>query len=349
MSADRPTPPPDATDTPRGWRRIAPVLALLALAPWAAESSWGGNTLGGSLLVVLVLAPLYGGAAVLIRETARRTGGGWPAIVLLAAAFGTFQAGLVDQSLFNRDYLADTQYADQAAASAATLVPLLGFSAEQAVDFIGNHIVLSICVPIAIVESFLAPARRNRPWLGRLGLVVVAVLYLLGSLLIFTDSGGSFLASPVQLTVAALVMLALVGAAALPRWRRRRPPVARPTPRPIWVALLVLGANVGTWFTSGWAGVGVRLVAVAVVAVVVVAWSRRAGWGQRHVLAAWSASLVTAAAGAYFVPTYEPASPAAALIGDIAISVITVALVGGAIWRLRAHDRAAAQATPVAG
>jgi hypothetical protein len=33
--------------------------------------------------------------------------------------------------------------------------------------------------------------------------------------------------------------------------------------------------------------------------VIVIAWSRRTGWDQRHVLAAWSAGLLTAAASAY--------------------------------------------------
>lgn len=65
-------------------------------------------------------------------------------------------------------------------------------------------------------------------------------------------------------------------------------------------------------------------------------WSSGVRWGQRHVLVAGTAGLVTAAAFAYLVPPYSPASPAAALAGDVAVTVITVALVGGAWWRLRA-------------
>jgi hypothetical protein len=309
----------------------------MVLAPWAAECSWGGFTAGGFLPVVVFLGPMYGGAAVLIREIARRTGGGWPAIVLLAASFGVLQAGLVDQALFNGAFLDGTGFAKSAAASRETLVPVLGFSAEQAFDFVGNHIALSICAPIAIVESFITRPRRHRAWLRGRGLAVVGVGYILGSLLIFSDDSGrkGFMASPTQLSFATLVVLALIGAAMLPRWLRKPRPRSGPVPGPIWVGLMVLVAHVGIWFIPGWPGIGVRVAAAAVIATVIVAWSRRAGWDQRHVLAAWAAGLVAAAVGAYFVPSYEPASRLAALIGDISISVITFAMLAGAFWRLR--------------
>ncbi|MEH0982021.1 hypothetical protein [Micromonospora sp. CPCC 205556] len=326
-------PPP----APGRWRRLGPVLALLALAPWAAECSWGGFTAVDSLAVVVVLAPLYGGAAVLVREAARRTGGGWPAIVLLAAAFGVYQAGLVDQSLFNPEFLADTEFAEAGAQATGTRVPGLGFSAEQAVDFVGNHVALSICAPVALVESFVGPRRRHRPWLGRWGLLVVAVLFALGSLTIFSDDSGrkNFLLSPVQATVAVLTVLLLVGAALLPRWRRTPRRVAVPAPHPGWVGLVVLGAHLSTVPLSGWVRVGWHLLAAAAVAVLVVRWSRRAGWGQRHVLAAWAAGLLLAAAFTYVVPNYAPASPTEALVGDVVVTVVALALTVGAFHRLR--------------
>ncbi|MET8350641.1 hypothetical protein [Micromonospora sp. NPDC005206] len=317
-------------------RRLVPVVALLLLAPWAAECSWGGFTLEDFLPVVLILGPMYGGAAILIRETARHLGAGWPAIVLLAAAFGVLQAGLVDQSLFNPGYLDDTEYADTRAAAEATLVPGLGFSVRQAFDYVGNHITLTICAPIVIVESFLGRNRRLRPWLRRPGLVVVGVIYLLGSLLIFSDSGRKdFLASPLQLTFAAAVVLALVALALLPRWRHPNPRRARRVPGPIWVGLVVVLVHLGTDLTPGWPGMAVALALAAGTGGLIAYWSSRAGWGQRHVLVAGSGSLVSAAAFAYLVPPYSPASPAAALAGDVAVSVVTVVLIGGAWWRLR--------------
>ncbi|MBQ0902740.1 hypothetical protein [Micromonospora sp. U21] len=329
-------PRPAAVDRLPLRRRLLPVVALLLLAPWAAECSWGGFTLDDFLPVLIFLGPMYGGAAILIRETARHLGAGWPVIVLLAAAFGVLQAGLVDQSLFNPGYLDDTEYADTRAAAEATLVPGLEFSVRQAFDYVGNHIVLTICAPVVLVESFLGPGRRLRPWLGRPGLAVVGVIYLLGSLLIFSDSGRKgFLASPLQLAFAATVVLALVAAALLPRWRRARPRRVRRAPRPIWVGLVVVLVHFGTDLTPGWPGVAIALALAATTASLIAFWSSRAGWGQRHVLVAGTASLVTAAAFAYLVPPYSPATPAAALAGDVAVSVVTVALIGGAWWRLR--------------
>ncbi|MBL6276692.1 hypothetical protein JMF97_11015 [Micromonospora fiedleri] len=64
-------------------------------------------------------------------------------IVLLGLAFGVLQAGLVDQSLFNPDFLADTEFAEISAAD-QTRIPVLGISAQEAVSFLGNHVALSI-------------------------------------------------------------------------------------------------------------------------------------------------------------------------------------------------------------
>ncbi|GAA3758657.1 hypothetical protein GCM10022225_50080 [Plantactinospora mayteni] len=348
------------------WRRIGPVVALWLLAPWAAECAWGGFTVEDYPLVVLFLGPLYGSAALLIRETARRAGGGWPAIVLLGAAFGTIQAGLVDQSLFNDAFLDDTEFAETAAAARATMVPWLGFSAQNALGYVGGHVVLSVCVPIVLVESFVGPARRRQPWLGRVGLVLAGALYLLGSLLIFSDDGGrkEFLASPLQLSFAALTALALVTAALLPRWRRGRRPVdpvggsddtrtgaaveaaASRAPHPLWAGLVVCGARLAVDLVPNWAGVAIGVLASAFAAVVVVRWSRRTGWGQRHVLAAWGAGLVVAAAGAYLAPSYSAASPTQALVADLTVSLLTLALLGGAFWRLRAERSGSAAPLP---
>jgi hypothetical protein len=71
-------------------RRLWLVVGLLVLSPLIAEFLLGNQPItqvGGLVL----LAPVYGWAAVLIREVTRRTSRGRPTIFLLGAAYGLFQ------------------------------------------------------------------------------------------------------------------------------------------------------------------------------------------------------------------------------------------------------------------
>ncbi|MER5217897.1 hypothetical protein ABT063_47220 [Streptomyces sp. NPDC002838] len=83
------------------------VAGLLVLSPISAEYLIGyGESTGRPLELLaglLILAPLYGTVAVLIREITRRTGRGWPTNLMLSAAFGMIQAGLIDQTLFDNE------------------------------------------------------------------------------------------------------------------------------------------------------------------------------------------------------------------------------------------------------
>ena len=113
------------------WReRVWPVLGLFLFAPISAEYLLGYDNLIGrpvALLVgLLIFGPLYGVPAVLIREAARRTGRGWPTILLLSFAAGLVQAGLVDQGLFNASYRDIPHWDDM---RLSTYLPGLGFSA----------------------------------------------------------------------------------------------------------------------------------------------------------------------------------------------------------------------------
>src|ERR1700740_90316 len=86
------------------WTRIAPVISLFLLAPLIAEYLLGSLP-ARMIRILAIMAAIYGSGALLIREVARRTGGGWGAIALLGLAYGLAEEGLLDQSLFNPDYL----------------------------------------------------------------------------------------------------------------------------------------------------------------------------------------------------------------------------------------------------
>ena len=163
-------------------KRAAPVLALLLLAPWVGEFLLG-NISVRQLPALLILALLYGCGALLIREVTRRTSRGWPTILLLGAAYGVIEAGIVDQSMFNPSFEGwDFQ--------ALTPLPGLGISAWYAWAFVIGHSVWSIAIPIALVE-LLFPDRGRTPWLGRVGLALTAVGYLAGCVVVWRYVYGS--------------------------------------------------------------------------------------------------------------------------------------------------------------
>ena len=58
-----------------------PRLGLFFLSPLVGEFLLGNVSID-ALPIGLVMAPMYGGGAVLIREVARRAGKGWPTIIL---------------------------------------------------------------------------------------------------------------------------------------------------------------------------------------------------------------------------------------------------------------------------
>ena len=85
-------------------KHVGAAVGLFFLAPLVAEFLLGNLPIK-LLPALVVLAPMYGGGALLIRETVRRMGRGWPSILLLALAFGILEEAFATQSLFNPDYL----------------------------------------------------------------------------------------------------------------------------------------------------------------------------------------------------------------------------------------------------
>src|ERR1700679_1217800 len=151
---------------PESKRKISAVITLFFVTPFVAEYLLGDLPL--KLLAALtVLAPAYGGAAVLIRETARRTGRGWPTMLMLGAAYTLIGEGLVTQSLFNHDYLKMQMHLLDPA-----YIPALGIGGWWTLFMFNLHTFWSMGVSIALVEA-LFPAEAETPWLGLVGDSVV--------------------------------------------------------------------------------------------------------------------------------------------------------------------------------
>jgi hypothetical protein len=256
-------------------KNISAVITLLFVAPLVAEYLLGDLPL--KLLPALIfLAPIYGGAAILIRETARRTNRGWPTMLMLGAAYTLIAEGLTTQSLYNHDYLKMQMHLLDHA-----YIPALGIGAWWTVFMFNLHTFWSMGVSIALVEA-LFPAEAEAPWLGPVGDSVVAVVFVLGSAANFGIGfkQNQFVASHAQLLSAAVLsVLLIVSAFSIPVRRSRIGVGIVPSPWTTGAVALVLGMGVlytpPTW---NWAAVGALLAIDAGFLVLVAFFSRQTRW-----------------------------------------------------------------------
>ncbi|MEU4767011.1 hypothetical protein AB0H12_27525 [Actinosynnema sp. NPDC023794] len=265
-------------------RNVRAALILFLLAPLIGEYVLGNLPLS-EIGALIVLAPMYGGGALLIREVVRRTGRGWPTILTLGLAYGVLEAGLLDQSLFNPAF---EEYQFQA----VTPIPVLGISALNGYSFVVGHAVWSIGVPIALVES-LAWRRRTTPWLGKTGLVVLALVFLAGSALVFRIllAQEDFMATPAQRLGATLVVVALIAIAFL---IRPRATTDRPVPRPGTLGFgAFLVSSIFVAVPEDWTGFGLKIALTIIAATALTWWGRSTTWGAAHRFAVAAGALVT--------------------------------------------------------
>jgi len=303
-------------------KRLAPVLTLFVLAPLIGEFLLGSTPVD-KIGELIILAPLYGGGALLIREIARRRGRGWPTIFLLALAYGVVEEGLITQSLFNREY--------------AHIPDLLtyGHGVVWAIFVLSLHTIWSISAPIALTE-LIFPARRARPWLTGWSIVLFAALWVGAAVVIrfgtsraYPDFHATATQSLAALAAAAVLVLAALAAPVPGLDGRRAPAPGR---------VLLTGLAIGAAF------LGVRILAPrhvhlpwlipvlvdAVLLVVLLAtlarWSHRRGWGARHTLAVTAAALLTYAWFGYQVVSAHAVDYAGQTLAAAAVCVGLVLL-----------------------
>ena len=278
-------------------RRVAPAILLVVLAPIVAEFLLGDFSIR-EIALVLALLPLYGGGALLIREIVRRTGRGWPAIVLLGLAYSLLEEGFLTQSLFNPNYvglrLLDYGY-----------VPALGTSLNWCLYVLSIHVVWSVATPILIAEG-IAAERRTEPWLRIPGLIVTTLLFVLGcvSTTVFSLQASPFVSTAPQFASAAALILAAIASAFLAGRRDDRLVRAATAPRPavVFAASLAMAIAFMVADQRGYAGVPpiagllARLAIETAAAIALLRWSRARDWRSTHYLAVASATTLTYAA-----------------------------------------------------
>jgi hypothetical protein len=312
-----------------------PAAGLFFLAPFVGEYLLGNQPIT-SFATIFLYAPMYGGGAVLIRETARRTGLGWTGIVLLAVAYALLEEGPIDQMLFNPGYLGLDSFAGMG--------EFLGLSVTLIEGTITLHTIWSICVPIALIEA-CAP---SGPWLRRGGLVTVATIFVLGSTIlgVMQGLGFHFVASPADFIGSGVVILGLI-ALAFVLGRRTPRPVDGTAPRPLLVGLTGFAVTSVYWLEavlfpdglgSDWISIAWWCVLFGSATIVVVRWTRRRGWTPRHTLALATGALLTYCwSGFTQSRALDDTSTSVAFLGSAVFAVVALAIAAIAWKRLESQ------------
>lgn len=330
-------------------RRTWPaVLLLFFLSPMVGEMLSGSTPPLAFINPVSLAfeAGLYGSGAVLIRELVRGRGLGWANVLLLGAAYGILEEGLVVTSWFNR-YWPD-------AVSLGTYGRALDTNWIWALGLTTYHAVVSITIPILLVETIFART-GTAPWLGPRGvrrfaiaLAVVSALGLLGfGFLMFRKQGYTH---PPLMYFGAAALAAGCFWLGLHLQLNRPLPSDKPLPGLWKLRLAALGTTVA-FFVALWALpslVRPAVVTGAAIAAIVAfgvwrvrTWSARRGWGAEQRLA-----LASGAMGVFLLlaPLLELSHPGGKPTQGMTLAALLwlAALVALALWTGRRARQATA-------
>lgn len=151
-------------------RGAGPAWTLVFLAPFIAEVLSGATHVS----VIFALVPemmVWGCGTLLIRELVRRWGGGWPSLLMFGLGLSIAEEFVIQQTS-----LAPLPFPGVAAAYGRAW----GVNWIYFLFMLAFESVLVVLVPIQVTELIFAK-RSAKPWLRTRGMIIAAVIFLLGS------------------------------------------------------------------------------------------------------------------------------------------------------------------------
>jgi hypothetical protein len=327
--------------TSHRYRSIPAALTLFFLAPLVAEFLLGDFP-ATWLPLIIVLAPMYGGGALLIRELTRRYGRAWPTILLLGVAYAITEEAITTQSLFNPDI-----FGLHARLLSHAWIPSLGIGAWWTLFMLNVHPFWSIGVSIALTEGLFA-SRGPAPWLGKVGASVAAALFAVG---IYANTYYSlhhdpFRAKHTQLLVSALFAVVFAAAAflipapAATAFGAVRP-AAVPSPWLTGVAAFLFGAAVLLAPISwNWGAVAWMLAVDLAFLLLLWVFSRRDGWTDLHTFSIGAGGALVYGVHAFISKPVVPCPGWVVLPSHVLFLVLALAVVALGARRIKAAQHA---------
>jgi hypothetical protein len=150
--------------------RVSPAVILYFLSPAVGELLSGSAPPAEFFTVFgfTIMSLLYGGGAVVARELKIRWRKGIGSLLLIGAAYGILEEGLMVASFQNPTWMD--------LGVLGVFGRWLGVNWVWAVELTIYHAIVSITVPVSLVE-LIYPERRHEPWLsGRWRWIVPALL-----------------------------------------------------------------------------------------------------------------------------------------------------------------------------
>lgn len=261
--------------------------------------------------VLFLLGSIYGSGALLVRDYARRWNKGWRSILILGAAYGIIEEGIMTRSFFNPNW--------PVLGSLSTYGRWLGVNWVWSEWLTIFHAIFSITIPIFLVE-LTYPRTKTQVWLS------TRSRRLFHGLLIFAVILGFFAwpyDAPALAIAGSVVSVVLLG------WVAKRIPNITPSSRNLkvsWKVLLPVGVSAPAaflfLFTS--AAIPVALGTIFVGAVLVLGYERLlTHWAKIGFNNMQKLGLITGALGfwaAFFDSILE-------LIGRLGTSVLGISFI----------------------
>lgn len=274
-------------------RRGAPAITLMVLAPLLAEIL-PGATRFSAIFVLPIEICVWGGGALLIREVVRRNRLGWRNMLLLALALAIAEECLIQQTSL-APLVIQIKGKVYARAFGINYVYLLWALVYESV--------FVVFAPIHLAELIFR-RRRDDAWLGELGIVVVAFLFVLGSFLAWfswTQIARTKVfhlpayTPPLLAVVIASVVVAILISWAIGPFRRSLTQGAAPLRPParwvigaaalvwatLWYAFVLLAFGIAPQFPPAIAIGGEILLAAAVLRLLP-PWTAHPDWSDTH-------------------------------------------------------------------